>query len=78
MRTLQLTVTDSEYEAFRQAAEVAHRPIEQLLREAIAAFRRTSEGKAPLQNLPALSGHRPLGELPSRTDLYDEMFDGRP
>lgn len=79
MRTLRLTVTDSEYEAFQRAAEVAHRPIEQLLREAIAAFRRESEGKVPLRDLPALWGHRPLGELPSRADLYEEMFpNGRP
>jgi hypothetical protein len=74
MRTLRLTVTDSEYEAFRRAAEVAHRPMEQLLREAIAAFQSGTEAKAPLRDLPVLSGHRPLGGLPSRADLYDEMF----
>jgi hypothetical protein len=74
MRTLRLTVTDSEYEAVQRAAEVAHRSIEQLLREAIAAFHRESQAKAPLRKLPSLSGHRPLGELPSRADLYEEMF----
>lgn len=74
MRTLHLTVTDSEYEAFRRAAEVAHRPMEQLLREAIAAFQHGPRVKAPLRDLPVLPGHRPLGELPARADLYEEMF----
>lgn len=74
MRTLRLTVTDSEYEAFRRPAEVAHRPMEQLLREAIAAFQRESEKKVPLRDLPVLPGHRPLRELPSRADLYEEIF----
>jgi hypothetical protein len=75
MRALHLTVTDSEYEAFQRAAEAAHRPMEQLLREAMAAvWHEETERKTPLRDLPALSGHRPLGDLPSRADLYDEMF----
>ena len=74
MRTLHLTITDSEYEAFRRAAEVAHRPMEQLLREAIAALQPGTRAKNPLRALPVLPGHRPLGELPSRADLYEEMF----
>ena len=74
MRTLHLTVTDSEYDAFRRAAEVAHRPMEQLLREAIASFQGGTRAKAPLRDLPVLQGHRLIGELPSRADLYEEMF----
>jgi hypothetical protein len=55
-----------------------------LLRDAITLVQREkSEIKAPLRDLPVLSGHRPLGELPSRADLYgeifsDEVFGGRP
>jgi len=75
MRTLRLVVTDSEYEAFQQAAEAAHRPMGQLLREAMTGVRRERiEKKAPLRDLPVLPGHRPLGDLPSRADLYDEIF----
>jgi hypothetical protein len=68
-------VTDSDYEAFRRAAEETHRSMGQLLREAIAVLQREeTERKAPLRDLPILPGHRPLGDLPSRADLYDEMF----
>jgi hypothetical protein len=75
MRTLRLTVTDSEYEAIQRAAEAAHRPMEQLLREAVAVLRREeAEKKTPLRDLPVLSGHHPVGDLPSRADLYEEMF----
>jgi len=55
-----------------------------LLRDAITLVQREkSEIKAPLRDLPVLSGHRPLGELPQRADLYEEMFSdevfgGRP
>jgi len=75
MRTLRLTLTDSEYEAFQRAAEAAHRPMGQLLREAVTTFQREKvERKAPLRDLPVLPGHRPLADLPSRADLYEEMF----
>jgi hypothetical protein len=84
MRTLRLTLTDSEYEAFQRAADAAHRPMRQLLHEMIAGFQReTVNRKSPLRDLPVLQGHRPLGDLPSRADLYEEMFSaeassGRP
>jgi hypothetical protein len=58
--------------------------MEQLLREALAILRgEETEKKAPLRDLPALSGHHPVGNLPSRADLYEELFsteasDGRP
>jgi hypothetical protein len=75
MRTLRLTLTDSEYEAFQRAADAAHRPMGQLLHEMIAVFQReTVNKKTPLRNLPVLSGHRLIGDLPSRADLYEEMF----
>jgi hypothetical protein len=75
VRTLRVTVTDSEYETFRRAAEAAHRPMAKLLRDAIALVQREKkEIKAPLRDLPVLPGHRPLGDLPSHADLYEEMF----
>ena len=78
MRTLRVTVTDSEYEAFRRAAEAAHRPMAKLLRDAITLVQpEKSEIKVPLRDLPVLPGHRPLGDLPLRADLYDEMFSNK-
>jgi hypothetical protein len=75
MRTLRVTVTDSEYEAFRKAAEAAHQPMAKLLRDAITLVQREKhEIKSPLRDLPVLTGHRPVGDLPSRADLYEEIF----
>jgi hypothetical protein len=55
-----------------------------LLRDAITLVQHEkNEIKTPLRDLPILPGHRPLGGLPSRADLYEEMFSdevfgGRP
>jgi hypothetical protein len=47
----------------------------QLLRDAITVFQPEKfRAKALLRDLPVFPGHRPLGELPSRADLYDEIF----
>jgi hypothetical protein len=78
MRTIQLTVPDSDYEAFQRVARAEHRTVEQLLQEALAMFRSERiEGKAPLRDLPVFPGYRPLTGLPSRADLYDEVFETR-
>ena len=29
-----------------------------------------------LTDLPVLAGHRPVGELPTRAELYDDIFSG--
>ena len=34
------------------------------------------EERPRLTDLPVLAGHRPLGELPTRAEVYDEMFSG--
>jgi hypothetical protein len=78
MRTIQLTVPDSDYEAFQKVASAKHRTVEQLLQEALTLFRSERiEGKAPLRDLPVFPGHRPVADLPSRADLYDEVFEPR-
>jgi hypothetical protein len=75
MKTISIAVPESEYEAFRRAAEVRNRTVEHLVREAMSVYREERlETRKPLRDLPVLSGHRPMGELPSRSEVYDEMF----
>jgi hypothetical protein len=75
MRALRVTVSDSEYEALEKAAASQSRTLEDLIRDALAAVRSGfGEARKPLRDLPLLPGHRPLMELPTRDDLYDEMF----
>jgi len=75
MRALRVVVSDSEYEALQKAADVRKRSVKQLIQETLASFQRgmTDTGK-PLRDLPLLPGHRAVADLPSRADLYEEMF----
>jgi hypothetical protein len=76
MRTIQLTVSEADYEVLRKTADAEHRPIEQLIQEALAFFRRGRiKARTPLRDLPVLPGHQPLTDFPSRAEIYDEMFD---
>ena len=74
MRTLRVTVSDSEYDALQKMADARDRSVEQLLRETLAIFQRETAGKEPLRDLPLFPGHRLVADLPSRADLYEEMF----
>jgi len=75
MKTISIAIPESDYEAFRKAAEVRDGTIEVLIREAIAVYREERlEDREPLRDLPVLSGHRLLGDLPSRSEVYDEIF----
>jgi len=75
MRALRVTVSDSEYDALEKAAAARRRTIEELVREALATVQSGPVvTRKPLRDLPLLPGHRPLGELPTRTDLYEEMY----
>ncbi len=75
MRTFSVSVPDSDYEAFRQAAEARNRLFDDLVREAIALYRAERiQGKEPLTDLPVLSGHQLVGELPPRTEVWDEIL----
>jgi hypothetical protein len=78
MKTISLAVSEADYEAFRQAAKVKNRPVAQLIREAMAYYRKEKlEARTPLTDLPLLPGHRPLQALPARDELYDELFSTR-
>jgi hypothetical protein len=78
MRTISLAVLESDYEAFKEAAKEQGRSAAQLIREAMTFFRQHRlQKREPLRALPVLSAHRPIGNLPSRAELYDEVFEDR-
>lgn len=78
MKTVSISVSEDDYEAFREAARTSERSIAQLVREAMTFYRRERlHPRTPLREVPVLPGHRPLRALPTRSELYDEVFDGR-
>jgi hypothetical protein len=79
MKIISVSVSASDYEAFRRAAQAQHRPIAQLIRDAMALYRATElQERTPLTDVAVLPGHRPRGPLPTRAELYDEMFGDAP
>jgi Ribbon-helix-helix protein, copG family len=78
MKSISLTVSKDDYEAFRRPAKRQNRPIAQLIREAMAEYRKARlPERTRLTEIPVLPGHRATGTLPSRAEIYDEIFDGR-
>ncbi len=78
MKTISVAVSEEDYEAFRHAAGEGDRSIAQLIREAMALYREERlERRTPLRSLRVLAGHRPTAPLPSREELYDEVFADR-
>lgn len=79
MKTISLAVSNTEYEAYRQIANQEGRPIAQLIRDAMAAYRAQHlERRPPLLDLPVLVGHRLVGALPNRVEIWDEITDRNP
>lgn len=75
MKTISVSVSKDDYEAFRRGSKRLQRSIAQLIREAMAAYREERlEQKSRLSELKVLVGHRPLASLPARGELYEEMF----
>ena len=78
MKTISVAILEPDYEAFRQAAQKEGRPIAQLIREAMALYRRERLELNPrLTDLPVLPGPRPLRGMPTRPEIYDEIYDDR-
>jgi hypothetical protein len=76
MKTISLAVSESDYEAYRTAAKQQRRSTADLIREAMSVYRGTHlERRTRLENLPALAGHRLIADLPTSSDVWDEMFD---
>jgi hypothetical protein len=83
MKTISVAVSPEDYEVFRRVARARQCSIAQLIREAMVFYRIEHLQKAtPLMELPTLPGHRPLGTMPSRAEIYTEIFadaeDSRP
>ena len=75
MKTISVAVSESDYEAFRRAARARHRPVAQLIREALVAYRAERlKAQTPLIELPILAGHCLISDMPSRTEIYEEIF----
>lgn len=75
MKTISISVSTEDYEAFRRGSRRSKRPIAQLIREAMALYREERlEEKSRLAELPVIVGHRPLLTLPARAEIYEEVF----
>ncbi len=75
MKTISLAVSEDVYDSFRQAADREGRSIAHMIRDAMAFYLETRIGaRTRLTEVPVLLGHRPLSELPSRGDIWEEIF----
>lgn len=75
MKTISVSVSSQDYEAFRRSARRSKRSIAQLIREAMAFYRQEKlDQKRRLAELPALAGHRAVSSLPGKAELYEEIF----
>ena len=75
MKTISVAVLDSDYESFRDAARSQGRSIAQLIRDAMALYRREHlERLTALRDVPVLVGHRLVARLPDRGEIYDEVI----
>ena len=76
--TISVSVSKDDYEACREAARRERRPIAQLIREAMTFYRQEQlDRRTPFEDIPVLAGHRLRGRLPSRSEIYDEVFGSR-
>lgn len=75
MKTISVSVSESEYETYRSIAGEGGMSIAHLIREAMVFYRAERlAAKTPLTDLPVLIGHRPAAALPARHEIYDELF----
>jgi hypothetical protein len=75
MKTISVSVSSQDYEAFRRSARRSKRSIAQLIREAMAFYREERlDQKSRLAELPALAGPRAVSSLPGKAELYEEIF----
>lgn len=77
MKAISVAVSEEDYEEFRSVANREGRSIAQLIREAMALYRETKmKRRPPLHDLPQLVGHQLVAALPSRSEIYDEIYAG--
>ncbi len=77
MRAISVHVEDGEYQRFKSLASLEGRPVAALIRRAMTEYldREGGAGRSILE-IPAHRSGRLLRPW-SRTELYDEMLDGR-
>jgi hypothetical protein len=79
MKVISVSVSEEDYDEFREAAASEGRPIAQLIRDAMTHYRKTVLTSKPrLENLPVLVGHAPQSALPTRNEIYEETFESEP
>lgn len=65
MKTIPVSISDSEYEAYRQAASERSQLVEELLQEAIRFYRvERFEKRDRLEDLPLFKGPQLIGTFP--------------
>lgn len=76
MKTLSVKLPDAEYKALERAALEKERSLAQLVREVLRAYQDRSREKSEprLTDLPLFEGRHPIGDLPSRAELYEDMW----
>lgn len=78
MKPISVTVSEEDYEAFREAADAQDRSIADLIREAMTLYRAEMiEARPNLDQIPVLAGHRLKTRLPSRAEIYDQVFEAK-
>lgn len=80
MKTLTVPLPDSDYEALERAARARERSLTQLAQDVLRAYQDRAgalETRSRLIDLPVLDGPRPVGELPSRAEVYEEIWSDR-
>lgn len=75
MKTISVAISEPDYAALKTFAQAEGRSVASVIREAMAAYRATViDGRTPLRDLPVLAGHSAIAGLPSRADVYDEVW----
>lgn len=72
MKTISLSVSEEDYDAFRAYAKKHDRSIAELVREAMRLYRERLGSLSRLETLVVLDS-APLEPLPSRAEFYDEL-----
>ncbi len=76
MKVISVSVSESDYEAFREAAQCQGTSIAFLIREAMATYRADRlEATTPLREVPVLPGHRCTNRASDKSTIYDEIAD---
>lgn len=75
MKTIEIPVSDAEYEAIRAVAEREERPLSDWAHAALVSLL-DDPGTTPDSafELPTFSEPRQVAPLPSREELYNEIF----